>query len=84
MKIKFEKIENLLNEIITLITIELGNNPYEDIDKAKRIVSQKNFNQTNLLIKKLDNFTMLLYNRRLNNAKIIIGKLSEVYSIIND
>ncbi len=81
--IKCKRIEVLLDEIIGLILDEIGTNPYDDLEKAKKIVSQRNINQIDLVIKKLDNFSMLLYNRSLDNSKIIIDKLNEIYSLIN-
>lgn len=81
-KEEFGKIEILLDEIISLILSEHTTNPFEDLEKAKKIISQKNFKQLPLIIKKLNNFTMLFYNQRHINDEIIVGKLNEIYDIL--
>jgi len=80
---KCEIIEVLLSQIILLISDEIGENPYEDLEKAKKIASQKNISQLSSINKKLKNVTMLLYNRRLDNSDEIFKKLDEIYFLLN-
>lgn len=83
LKEKCEKTVKLLDEIISLIIADRGLNSFEDLEKAKKIISQKNVNQFNLVIKKLDNFTMLFYNQRFSNTEEIINKLNQIYETLN-
>jgi len=78
----FNKIEILLIEIFDLIVSELGSNPYEDLDKMLKIVVQKNYNQKDALKNKLKNFSILLYNRRLENQSHILDNLNKVYELL--
>lgn len=80
---KCEIIEVLLSQIILLISNEIGENPYEDLEKAKKIASQKNISHLSSINKKLKNVTMLLYNRRLDNSDEIFKKLDEIYFLLN-
>jgi hypothetical protein len=82
-QLPFIRIEVLLNEIRDLISSEIGNNPYEDLDKAIKIISQKNLNQFSSINNKLKNLSMMLYNRNLDCCKLIFEKLDEIHSLIN-
>lgn len=83
-KKKCERISQLIDEIINLITNERGYNSFEDLKKSKKIMSQKNINQINIVKKKLDNFTMILYNQRFSNDEEIIERLNKIYVMIDD
>lgn len=76
------QIEVLLYEVRDLISAEIGKNSYEDLDKSIKIVSQKNYKQVPAIKDKLKNLSMMLYNRNLNNSKLIFDKLDKVYSLL--
>lgn len=79
---KYFQIETFLNEILVLIILEMGSNPFEDLDKAIKIVSQKNYSQITSLDKKIKNLSMLLYNRNLKNSKTIFNKLDKIHFVL--
>jgi hypothetical protein len=79
---KCMKIEILLDEIIILVSSEIGKNPFLDLEKAKKIVAQKNINQLPFVKKKLDNLTMLLYNGNLASSNEIFQKLNDIYILL--
>jgi hypothetical protein len=79
---KHFQIETLLNEILVLIKSEIGDNPFEDLDTAIKIISQKNYKQLTSIDKKIRNLSMLLYNRNLENRKVIFAKLDEIHFLI--
>ena len=81
---KYFYIETLLNEILILIKSEMGDNHFEDLDKAIKIVSQKNYSQINSIDKKIKNLSMLLYNQNLENSKTIFDKLDAIHFTINE
>ena len=74
MENDLEKIrKNLKNNIIllvSLITNELGYNPYKDLDKLLTIINQKNYKQIFSMHKKVKELSILLYDRRLFNNEI--------------
>ncbi len=74
MENDLEKIrKNLKNNIIllvSLITNELGYNPYKDLDKLLTIINQKNYKQFFSMHKKVKELSILLYDRRLFNNEI--------------
>lgn len=74
MENDLEKLrKNLKNNIIllvSLITNELGYNPYKDLDKLLTIINQKNYKQFSSMHKKMKELSILLYDRRLFNNEI--------------
>lgn len=78
------QLETLLNEVKSLISNELGVNPFEDLEKTIKIVSQKNYNQSHLIRNKLKNLSMILYNRNLDCSKLVFEKLDEVYTLLTE
>ena len=81
---KYIQIENRLFEIRELISHELGNNPYEDLNKMIKSVSQKNYSQVLFIRNKIKNLSMLLYNRNLECGQSVFDKLNEVYLLLAD
>lgn len=78
------QLETLLNEVKELISNELGVNPFEDLEKTIKIVSQKNYNQSQQIRNKLKNLSMILYNRNLDCSKLVFEKLDEVYTLLTE
>ena len=78
------QLETLLNEVKSLISNELGVNPFEDLEKTIKIVSQKNYNQSQQIRNKLKNLSMILYNRNLDCSKLVFEKLDEVYTLLTE
>ena len=74
MENDLEKLcKNLKNNIIllvTLITNELGYNPYKELDKSLTIINQKNYKHFFSIHKKMKELSVLLYDRRLYNNEI--------------
>ena len=83
-QLKYSQIEILLNEEKDLISNEIGINPYEDLEKMIKIVSQKNYNQSPVIKNKLKNLSMMLYNRNLDCGKLVFEKLDEVYFLVTE
>lgn len=83
-QLKYIQIEILLNEVKSLIANEIGINPFEDLEKIIKIVSQKNYNQSHVIRNKLKNLSMMLYNRNLDCSKLVFEKLDEVYSLVTE
>lgn len=83
-QLKYIQIEILLNEVKNLISNEIGNNPFEDLEKMIKIVSQKNYNQSHAIRNKIKNFSMMLYNRNLDCGKLVFEKLDEVSNLVTE
>jgi Na+/phosphate symporter len=84
IQLKYIQVEILLNEVKDMISNEIGNNPYEDLEKMIKIVSQKNYNHIPAIRNKLKNLSMMLYNRHLDCSEFIFEKLDEVYSLVTE
>lgn len=82
IQLKYTQIEILLTEVKNLISNEIGINPYEDLEKMIRIVSQKDYNQFPVIRNKLKNLSLMLYNRNLDCGKSVFEKIDEVYVLL--
>lgn len=78
MQRKYSQIEQLLNEIKLLILDEIGNNPYPNLEKLMRIVSDKNYNQHGALKSKLKNLSIIVYGGGLKCSYAILKKIEEI------
>jgi hypothetical protein len=77
-------LEKQLNDLIVLLIQGIGSNPYEDIEKAKKIVIQRNFKQFKSIEKKLKELTISLYNRRLSNIEAISKKIEHISALLKE
>lgn len=84
IKEKYIQIEFLLQEIKEILTKEIGYNPYDDLEKSIKIISNKNYNHLISLNKTLKNITILLYNRNLNCTLLVLKKIDKVHEIISE
>jgi hypothetical protein len=71
-------LEKHVDELIQLVNNSLGGNPYDELGKIKKIVAQRNYNQFNGIEKKLKDFGIALYNRRLTGSLLINDKINDV------
>jgi Zn-dependent M16 (insulinase) family peptidase len=75
-------LEEHIDELIQLICNSLGNNPYDDLNKIKSIVAQRNYSQFGSIEKKLKDLGISLYNRRLSESSLISNKINELIAIL--
>ncbi|WP_461643833.1 hypothetical protein [Labilibaculum euxinus] len=79
---EIEELERLLNQLDMLVISDLGCNPYEDLEKAIKIVEQRNIKQFSSLEKKMKNFCISITNRRLKSAGKIYILLDKIYELL--
>ncbi len=87
MENDLENLSQSLKENIVLlksiIIHELGYNPYKEIDKSLAIITQKNYKYFSSIYEKMKSLTILLYNRRLSDNRIL-DVLKNIEDILND
>jgi len=75
-------LEVMLKECIDIIIKSVGENPYQDLEKALKIIQDKNVKQYASLKDKIGNTIIAIYNTRFINMEIVLYKLDESYRLV--
>lgn len=83
-----ESLNNLLKRELEILIFMMNQefnrgNPYEELDKALKIVKSRNYNQYFSLENKMRDFTMSIYNNRMDNYDSINYHLSRIDGLID-
>ncbi len=79
-EIESKKIECLLIETMNL----LESVSYQDLEKALKIITQRNYKQYPVAKKKVGDVIMKIYNTSIYNEKEILDNLDTIYLILKE
>lgn len=80
-EVNYRRLEVLIVELQQLIFEHTGDDPFTQLEKARRIVSQRNYQQFGAVKKKLINTIIRFYNQRVNEE--LNKKITEIEDIIS-
>jgi len=78
-----ERLEKLLEETISLIEDSFGSNPFEELNRALKIIKQRNYSQYSSINKKMRGYLEVIYGRKIKYEKEILDNLNEIFLIIS-
>jgi hypothetical protein len=76
-------IEQELIATQNIIEKALGKNPYTELEKATKIIKQRNYNQFGSAKNKIGDVLIRIYNTRFDNMEIVIKKLDCITAILS-